>query len=107
MKHTLEYIKNKIQSQIEKHVKLTKATHSYMPDSNVTRRAYWKGYVEAKKEDLGLLGEQEKELREIEALIDDQWDSISQLIPCRAPCARLIERIFKRFKEFLGDEAER
>jgi len=44
----------------------------------------------------------EKKAQEICDFIDTQWDSVSELIPCKAPCAREVEEVFRRIKEVLS-----
>ena len=54
-------VAQQIQRDIEKRTELIEVKHSDYPIADHARRSFWKGYIEAKEEDLGLLVEEEGE----------------------------------------------
>ena len=41
---------------------------------------------------------QEKEIKELKEYAEKQWDSVAEIVPCTAPCAREYEEILRRIK---------
>jgi len=54
-----------------------------------------------KEEEILAVEEIRRLLKELEKFVDNQWDSISKLIPCKAPCARDVEKTYRMIKKLV------